>query len=67
MEDTVLNELAKELRAALIAQGLDVKNPPEDNGRPPTDKAFAEYLKRGGAQYMDPDKMMDALIKKVGE
>lgn len=62
--DPVLNAMADELRGALIRAGLDPANPPTEF-KPPAARAHEEYIKRGGKVYMDPDSMVDALIRRV--
>jgi hypothetical protein len=62
--DPILTQMASELRAALEARGLDPKNPPA--GGPPAAAAFAEYEKRGGAGFTDPDAFARALVAEVG-
>jgi hypothetical protein len=61
--DPVLDGMAVQLRDALVAAGLDHRNPPP--GHPPPEKAFFEYQKRGGAVYKDPVMFVEALVAKV--
>lgn len=56
--------MATELYNALVARGTDPSNPPQGSS-PPSDKAFAEYKKRGGNQYTDPHKMTADLVEAV--
>lgn len=65
MQDPILDEMALELREALIVRGLDPKDPP--SGGPPSEAAFGEYQRRGGVLYAKPDEMVAALVAKVGE
>jgi hypothetical protein len=61
--DPVLEGMANELHAALVASGADPKNPPA--GGMPADRAFAEYRDRGGVVYDDPQLMVRALVDLV--
>lgn len=63
--DSVLDQMASELRAVLVEHGLDPKNPPQ--GGPPSARAFQEYQERGGSQFTDAEVMASALVKRVGE
>jgi hypothetical protein len=63
--DPVLDEMADQFRTALISHGLDPKNPPTES-RPPGEAAFAEYQRRGGEVYTDPDQFIKSLIERVG-
>jgi hypothetical protein len=62
--DPVLHEMAVELRQALMSRGLDPADPPARDGMP-ADKAFAEYLKRGGEVYDDKDLFAKSLVESV--
>jgi hypothetical protein len=64
VNDPVLEKMAAELAHALLANGLDPSNPPQGSS-PPSSKAFAEYKKRGGDQYADPDEMTKELVRLV--
>jgi hypothetical protein len=64
-QDPVIDGLAKELKEALLARGLDPKNPPVHSA-PPANRAFAEYQLRGGIMT-DEHKVMEAIIKRTGE
>jgi hypothetical protein len=65
MPDAILNEMAMELRHALMLRGLDPRHPPEGAGPPPAAKAFAKYQQLGGAQYTDADVFVKDLVAKV--
>lgn len=62
--DPVLEGMANELCTALIMRGLDPKHPPHESN-PPTETFFAEYKKRGGTVYTDPDEAAHDLIELV--
>lgn len=61
--DPILHEMAAELHAALLARGLNPSDPPV--GISPADKAFAEYLKRGGTVYSDKQHFAKSLVESV--
>lgn len=63
--DPVLNSMAEELKGALVARGLDPKDPP--GGGPPSSAAFAEYKRRGGIGYESADDFAKDLVERVGE
>jgi hypothetical protein len=63
--DPILDEMADQLRTALLAAGEDPKSPPTQS-RPPSEAAWAEYQRRGGEFYSDPDAFMSALVERVG-
>jgi hypothetical protein len=63
--DKILDEMADQFRTALVQRGLDPKDPPTES-RPPSTAAFAEYQRRGGEFYSDPDVFIHALIERVG-
>lgn len=62
--DPILHTMAAELRAALIAAGADPTSPP-DNDNMPADRAFAEYVRRGGTVYTDPHLFARSLVEQV--
>jgi hypothetical protein len=62
--DKILDEMADEFHTALIAAGANPKEPPAD-AHPPSAAAFAEYQRRGGEFYSDPDVFIHALIERV--
>jgi len=62
-EDPILQGMATELHAALVASGADPKDPP--TGDMPADRAFEEYKARGGDMYDDPQEMTRALVELV--
>jgi hypothetical protein len=64
--DLVLKGMAAELREALLANGQDPSDPP-NHSKPPVEKAWGEYLRRGGDRYTDPNEFLDDLIRRVGE
>jgi hypothetical protein len=64
--DSIVREMADDLRAALVKRGLDPKNPPRDTP-PPTQAAFNEYRRRGGRNYTNADTFMADLIDAVKE
>lgn len=62
--DPVIEEMALELKNALLQAGLDPANPPVGNGNPPNERLFAEYQKRGGVVYADAADATRAVIKR---
>jgi hypothetical protein len=64
--DEILNDMAGELRDALVRNGLDPKKPPA-TGKPPPTLAFKEYRRRGGSQQDNADEFLKALIKQTGK
>jgi len=62
--DPVLFQMAVELRAALVKVGADPSDPPTGSA-PPADRAYAEYLKRGGTVYEDKDLFVKSLVESV--
>ena len=66
MSDVVLDEMARELRDALIRAGQDPSGPPTGGEPPPTAPAWAEYRRRGGRVYTEPEAFIGALIRRVG-
>lgn len=66
MEDSVLDQMAGELRRALQNRGMDPNTPPDDSSPPPT-AAFNEYQRRGGDRYVSADGFVKALIRRVTE
>lgn len=65
MSDPVLEEMAVELRAALVAAGEDPNDPPGFDDRFPSARAFEEYRARGGKVYSDANTMAEALVRRV--
>jgi hypothetical protein len=68
-KDHVLEGMADELRAVLVRQGLDPKNPPDAgvHGAPPAEAALQEYKRRGGQRYEIAGVFVRDLIAKVKE
>ena len=64
MTDTILEQMASELKSELEQRGLDPTNPPS-HSQPPQKLAFAEYQKRGGTQYDSPAKFTQDLVADV--
>lgn len=64
--DVILEGMAVELHDALRARGLDTKHPPTDS-KPPTDRIWSEYKKRGGTEQTDKDELARAVVKRVTE
>ena len=62
--DTILDEMAKELRDALVKRGIDPVDHPQDS-YPPSTAAFAEYKRRGGSVYKEPNLFIEALVERV--
>jgi hypothetical protein len=61
--DPVLEEMAMELKNALLRAGADPANPP--TGNMPSERAFAEYQRRGGSVYTNADLMAKSLVERV--
>ena len=66
MDDPVLTRMANELREALTAAGADPNSPPSNRDWPTT-RAWQEYRRLGGHVFDDPEKLMEAMVKKVKE
>jgi hypothetical protein len=64
VDDPVLDGMAKELHDVLKQKGLDPKHPPQESD-PPSATFFAEYRRRGGSLYEDPNEAVTALIERV--
>jgi hypothetical protein len=60
--------MAVELKGGLESAGLDPGAPPMSRMHVlPTEKAWAEYKKRGGKHYTDPKSLAEALVLRVVE
>lgn len=66
IEDETRDQMARELYNALIKSGSDPKDPPTES-RPPSGAAFADYRRRGGFDYTNPDEFMADLVTRTGE
>lgn len=64
LTDPILTTMADELRAALVALGLDPTSPPP--GPMPSARVWEEYQRRGGTVYTDADTMAAALVEETG-
>ena len=66
MSDVILHQMAVELCGALRAHGIDNRTSPDIKvNMPPTDRAFAEYRRRGGVTYSDPMVFVTELVAEV--
>lgn len=65
--DVALKSMADELREALEMSGVPLNGHPALDGpdKPPTEKVFAEYQRRGGTEYTDPDEVFKAIVEEV--
>jgi hypothetical protein len=65
--DAALKGMASELREALEMSSIPLDGHPALDGpdKPPSDRVFGEYQRRGGTEYTDPDEVVTALIEEV--
>jgi plasmid replication initiation protein len=64
MTDTILEQMAGELKRALESVHADTSNPPVSS-HPPARAAYAEYQRRGGTQYTNADVFVRDLVADV--
>lgn len=62
--DPILHEMAGELKLVLESVGKDPSTPPEKAG-PPSRRAYAEYLRRGGKVFGNAEAFATALVGEV--
>lgn len=62
--DPILRAMAGELKVVLESVGKDPASPPDRPG-PPSRRAYAEYLRRGGKVFGNEEAFATALVTEV--